>query len=152
MVQLHNTTNPSQHTASSYLWRTVTKFKFPLDRLNLLCCNAASGLDTVHQASRRVNSSSAARALCGIGIAEYVATFLVDIFHLPLSCLYLASLEKASPIQTWPAGHLQSREHEDTCTNADGWHEWKWFQIGNLVFGFQTRFIAHHKINMLNAE
>ncbi len=72
----------------------------------------------LHQASGRVNSLSA-RALCGIGIAAYVATFLVGIFHLPLSRLYLASLEKASPIQTWPAGRLRSRELEDTCTNID---------------------------------
>ncbi len=85
-----------------------------------------------------VNSSSA-RTLCGIGIAAYVATFLVGIFYLPLSRLYLASLEKASPIQTWPAGRLRSREFEDTCTNADGWHEWKLFQIGDVVFGFPTR-------------
>ncbi len=94
-----------------------------------------------HQASRRVNSSSA-RALCGIVIAAYVATFLVGIFYLPLSRSYLASLEKASPIQTWPAG----------CTNTDRWHEWKWFQIGDVVFGFPTRSIAHHEINLLNAE
>ncbi len=46
-----------------------------------------------HQASGRVNSSSAC-ALCGIGIVAYVATFLVGIFHLPLSRSYLASLEK----------------------------------------------------------
>ncbi len=104
-----------------------------------------------HQASGHVNSSSA-RALCGIGIAAYVATFLVGIFHLQLSRLYLASLEKASPTQTWPAGHLRSRELKDTCTNADGWHEWKWFQIGDVVFGFPTRSIAHHEMNLLNAE
>ncbi len=53
-----------------------------------------------HQASGHVNSSSAARALCGIGILAYVTRFLVNIFHLPLSRSYLASLEKASPIQT----------------------------------------------------
>ncbi len=132
-----------------HLWRTDTKFKCPVDRLNLLCCDAASGLDTVHcsateQAS--VNFSSA-RALCGIGFAAYVATFLVGIFHLPLSRSYFASLEKASQMQTWPARRLRSRELEDTCTNADGWHEWKWFQIGDVVFGFPTRSIAHHKIN-----
>ncbi len=68
-----------------------------------------------HQASGRVNSSSA-RALCGIVIAVYVATLLVGILHLPPSRLYLAGLEKASPIQTWPAGRLRSRELEDTCT------------------------------------
>ncbi len=66
-----------------------------------------------HQATGRVNSSSAARALCGIGIAAYVATFLVNIFHLPLSRLYLASLEKASSIHTGPAGGLRSHELED---------------------------------------
>ncbi len=65
-----------------------------------------------YQASRRVNPSSA-RALCGIGFAAYVATFLVGIFHLPLSRSYLASLEKASPTQTWPAGRLRSRELEE---------------------------------------
>ncbi len=74
-----------------------------------------------HQASRCVNSSSA-RALCGIGIAAYVATFLVGIFHLPLSRSYLASLEKASPTQTWPAGRLRSRELEDTYKR--GWVTW----------------------------
>ncbi len=57
----------------------------------------------LHLASGRVNSSSAARALCRIGIVVYVATILVNIFYLPLSCSYLASLEKASPIHTWPA-------------------------------------------------
>ncbi len=84
-----------------------------------------------HQASGRVNSSSAARALCG-GIASYVATFLVNIFHLPLSYSYLANLEKSSPIHTWSSGRLRSRELEDTCTNADGWHEWRWFQISDF--------------------
>ncbi len=49
-----------------------------------------------YRPSGRVNSLSAALALCGIGIAAYVATFLVNIFHLPLSRLYLTSLEKAS--------------------------------------------------------
>ncbi len=96
-----------------------------------------------YQASGSVNSSSA-RALCGIGFAAYVATFLVGILHLPLSRSYLASLEKASPTQTWPAGRLRSHELEDTCTNADGWHEWKWFQIGDVVFGFPTRSIAQN--------
>ncbi len=115
----------------------------------VLCCDAGSLFR--HQASGRVNAFtlSAARALCGIGLAAYVATFLVNIFHLP-SLSYLASVEKASPIHTWPARRLRSRELEDTCTNTDGWHEWKWLEIGNLVFGFQTRSIAHHKINMLN--
>ncbi len=61
-----------------------------------------------HQASGCVNSSSAARALCGIGIAPYVATFLVNIFHLPLSNSYLANLEKSSPIHTWSSGRLRS--------------------------------------------
>ncbi len=98
-----------------------------------------------------LNSSSAARALCGIGIAVYVASFLVNIFHLPLSCSFLASLEKASPIHIWPAERLRSRELEDTCTIADGWHEWKLFQIGDVVFGFPTRSIAHHEINLRNA-
>ncbi len=77
------------------------------------------GFTVRHQASGRINSSSA-RALCGIGIAAYVATFLVGIFHLPLSRLYLASLEKASPTQTWPAGRLRSRELED----KRGWVTW----------------------------
>ncbi len=99
-----------------------------------------------HQASGCVNSSSAARALCG-GILPYVATFLVNIFHLPLSYSYLANLEKSSPIHTWSSGRLRWRELEDTCTNADGWHEWRWFQISDLVFGFPTMSIAHHEIN-----
>ncbi len=77
----------------------------------------------LHQASVCVNSSSA-RALCGIGIAAYVSTFLVGIFHLPLSRLYLASLEKASPTQTWPAGRLRSRELEDTILYKRGWVTW----------------------------
>ncbi len=59
-----------------------------------------------HRASGCVNSSSATRALCGIGIAPYVATFLVNILNLPQSRFlfgefgevwtYLVSLEKAS--------------------------------------------------------
>ncbi len=90
-----------------------TKLKCPVDRLNLLCCDAASGSLFCHQASGRVNSSSAARALCGIGIAPYVATFLVSIFHLPRSYSYLANLEKSSPIHTWSSGRLRWRELED---------------------------------------
>ncbi len=105
-----------------------------------------------HQASGCVNSSSAARALCGIGIAPYVATFLVNIFHLSRSYSYLANLEKSSPIHTWSSGRLRWRELEDTRTNADGWHEWRWFQISDLVFGFPTMSIAHHKINMQNKQ
>ncbi len=67
-----------------------------------------------HQASgQEVNSSSAARAFCGIGIAPYVATFLVNIFHLPRSYSYLANLEKSSPIHTWSSGRLRWRELED---------------------------------------
>ncbi len=50
-----------------FIFRAVTIFT--------LCCDAVSGLDTVHcSASGRVNSSSAAHALCGIGIVPYVAT------------------------------------------------------------------------------
>ncbi len=59
-----------------------------------------------HQASARVNSSSAARALCGIGIAPYVATFLVNIFHLPRSYSYLANLEKSSPDHPGVCDHV----------------------------------------------
>ncbi len=78
----------------------------------------------------------------------------ISCWHLPLTAVsfVLASLEKASPTQTWPAGRLRSHELEDTCTNADGWHEWKWFQIGDVVFGFPTWSIAHHVIHLLNAE
>ncbi len=61
-----------------------------------------------HQACGRVNSSSAARALCGRGITPYVATFLVNIFHLPRSYSYLASLEKALPIHTSPGCNLSA--------------------------------------------
>ncbi len=96
-----------------------------------------------YQASGSVNSSSA-RALCGIGIAAYVATFLVGIFHLPLSRSYLASLEKASPHKPDQPGVCDHVNLKDTCTNADGWHEWKWFQIGDVVFGFPTRSIAQN--------
>ncbi len=77
---------------------------------------------------------------------------VLQSFHLPLSRSYLTSLEKASPIHTWPAGRLQSHVLEDTCTNADGWHEWKIFQIGDFAFGFPTRSIAHHEINVLKTE
>ncbi len=152
----YNTTNRSAVNCLVLFMTNWTKWKCPVDWLNLLCCDAASGFRHgslfFHQASGCVNSSSAARALCGIGIAPYVATFLVNIFHLPLSYSYLANLEKSSPIHTWSSGRLRSRELEDTCTNADGWHEWRWFQISDLVFGFPTRSIAHHEINMLNAE
>ncbi len=71
----------------------------------------------LHQASGRVLVCTRPR---GIGIAAYVATFLVDIFHLSLSRSYLASLEKASPTQTWPAGRLRSRELEDTLQTRMG--------------------------------
>ncbi len=86
--------------------------------------------------SKRARSS--AHALCGIGIAAYAATFLVGIFHLQRSHLYLASLEKASPIQTWPAWRLRSRELEDTCTNADGWHEWKLTATVTITHVYKT--------------
>ncbi len=75
-----------------------------------------------HQASGHVNSSSAARALCGIGIASFVATFLVNIFHLPRSYSYLANLEKSSPIHTWSSGRLRWRELEDLYKR--GWVTW----------------------------
>lgn len=48
----------------------------------------------------------------------HVATFLVSVFHLSLSLLYSVSLENASPIPTWPAGRLRSRELENT---QQGW-------------------------------
>ncbi len=69
----------------------------------------------------RVNSSSA--ALCGIGIAAYVATFLVNIFHLPLSCSYfgqfgesLTNTNRTSRVFaiTWTSRHLYKR----------GWVTW----------------------------
>ncbi len=107
-----------QIPASSYLWRTDTKIKCPVTDSN--CCVATRHpvytLFTVPPPSKQVNSSPAARTLCGIGIESYVATFLV--FHLLLSRLYLARLENASPVQTWPARRLRSRELEDTCTNT----------------------------------
>ncbi len=126
-----------------------------MDRLNLLCCDAASGLDTVHCSATKQASALTPRllhALSGIGIVPYVATFLVNIFHLPRSYSYLANLEKSSPIHTWSSGRLRWRELEDTCTNADGWHEWRWFKISDLVFSFPTRSIAHHEINMQNKQ
>ncbi len=91
-----------------------------------------------HQASGCVNSSSAAHALCG-GIAPYVATFLVNIIHLPRSYSYLTNLEKSSPIHTWSSGRLRWRELEDTCTNADEWHEWRWFQISEFCIWFPNK-------------
>ncbi len=71
-----------------------------------------------HQTSGCVNSSSAAHALCG-GIAPYVATFLVNIFHLLRSYSYL---EKSSPIRTWSSGRLRWRELEDLYKR--GWVTW----------------------------
>ncbi len=110
-----------------------------------LFCHQASG-------SGALNSSSAARALCGIGIAPYVATFLVNIFHLPRSYSYLANLEKSSPIHTWSSGRLRWRELEDLYKRGSV----TWMEMipdqRFLVFGFPTRSIAHHEINMLNAE
>ncbi len=114
------------------IYDVLTQFKCPVDRLILLCCDAVSGLDTFHCYATKqvgVNSSSAARALCGIGIAAYVATFLVNIFHLLRSRSYFdqfgESLTNRHLYNT--AGRLQSRVLENTCTNADGWHEWKLF-------------------------
>ncbi len=69
------------------------------------------GSPFLHRASVCINSSSAARTLCGIGIAPYVATSLVNIFRLQLSRSYLASLEKASPNT-----HLTSRGSATTWT------------------------------------
>ncbi len=110
-----------------------------------------SGVDDMvhcfrHQASGHVNSLSAS-ALCGIGIAGHVATFLVSIFHLQPSCLYLASLAKGSQIP-WPARRVRSWELEHTCTNAYGCI----LQIGDVVFVFTTMSIAQHEIDLLNAE
>ncbi len=56
-----------------------------------------------HQASGRVNSSSAARAFCGIGIVAYVATFLVNIFHLffIISGGYKREISENLPLSVW---------------------------------------------------
>ncbi len=70
-----------------------------------------------YQASGSVNSSSA-RALCGIGIAAYVATFLVGIFHLPLVSLVFGqfgesltntNLTSRAFAITWTWRHLYKR-------------------------------------------
>ncbi len=82
------------------------------------------------------SATKSACALCGIGITSCVATFLVGIFHLPLSRSYLASLEKASPIQTWPAGHLRSRELKVKMTYSQVW----WLILGICALQF-----THHK-------
>ncbi len=106
-----------------------------------------------HQASGCVNSSSAARALCGIGIASYVATFLVNIFHLPRSYSYLANLEKSSTNTHLIIRAFANDVNLKTLVQTRyEWHEWRWFQISDLVFGFPTRSIAHHKINMQNKQ
>ncbi len=97
----------------------------------------------LHQASGSVNSSSAL-ALCGIGFAAYVATFLVASSIYRCLARIWPVWRKPHQHKTWPAGRLRSRELEDTCTNADGWHEWKWFQISDVVFGFPTRSIAQN--------
>ncbi len=114
-----------------------------------------------HRASGCVNSSSATRALCGIGIAPYVATFLVNILNLPQSRFlfgefgevwtYLVSLEKAStntPDQPGVCYHVNLKTLVQTrMGDMNGM-----IQIGDVVFGFPTRSIALHEINMLNAE
>ncbi len=119
------------------IYDLLTQFKCPIDRLNLVLRH---GVRFRHRSLFCVNSSSAARALCGIGIAAYVATFLINIFHFPL---YHSCLEKASP-HTWRAERLRS------------W-TWRHLYIRRCVTWMEIipdrrRSIAHHKINMLNAE
>ncbi len=67
-----------------------------------------------HQASGCVNSLSA-RALCGIGFAAYVATFLVGIFHVSfVFCQFGESLTNTNLTSrvfaiTWTWRHLYKR-------------------------------------------
>ncbi len=100
------------------------------------CVRFRHGSLFFHRASGCVNSSSAARALCGIGIVAYVSTFLVSIFHLPLSHSYLASFG-----DSLTNTHLTSRAFAIT---------WTWrhvYKRGWVTFGFPTRSIAHREIN-----
>ncbi len=89
-----------------------------------------------HQASGHVNSS-AARALCGIGIA---------LPHFLLASSIYRCLVRIWPVWRKPY-QLSVCNHVNLKTSANGWHEWKLFQIGDVVFGFPTRSIAHHEIN-----
>ncbi len=120
--QMHDTTRQISHS----------KLPRPIyDILTQMSCRRTQpvvlqrGVRFRHGSLLCVNSSSAARALCGIGITAYVATFLVNIFHLPMSRSYLASLEKASPIHTCD---LTSREFVITWTwrhlYKRGWVTW----------------------------
>ncbi len=81
------------------------------------------GSPFLHKAGGHVNSSSVARALCGIGIVAYVATFLVNIFHLPLSRSYFGQFR-----ESLTNTHLTSRAFAITWTwrhsYKRGWMTW----------------------------
>ncbi len=98
------------HSKTAYLWRTDTKFKCPVDRLNLLCCDAASGLDTVslfrHQASGRV-TPRLPRSLWNRNRGVY-STFLVSVFHLPLSSFVVGQFGESLTNTNLTAGRLRS--------------------------------------------
>ncbi len=79
-----------------------------------------------------------------------VATFLVNVFHLSLSLLYLVIFEKASAIPSWLAGRLRSEDM--SWVYAAGWHDWRWlwrfevFALLTLIFLPQSLQMALSKL------
>ncbi len=83
-----------------------------------LCCDAASGLDTVHFHCSASKQAVRYLLVCctrslwnrNRAVCCHISCY---IFHLPRSYSYLANLEKSSPIHTWSSGRLRWRELED---------------------------------------
>ncbi len=117
---------------------------------NSTCCvvTRRPGLDAVHC------SALTPRVLHALSVEESRRMFT----HYLLSSSIHRCLVRIWPVWRKPHQHTPEQPGvcdlrlEDTCTNADGCHEWRWFQIGDVVFGFPTRSIAHHQINMQNKQ
>ncbi len=99
---LHTTQQIPHSKLPHSIYDVLTKFNCPVDRLNLLCCNAS--------------------------------------WHLPFTevSFVFGQFGESLTTQTWPAWRLRSRELEDTCTNADGWHEWKLTATVTITHVYKT--------------
>ncbi len=111
----------------------------------------ASGVDTVLQPSKWVRKLLVStRTLCNRNRGVMLPHFLLaSSIYRCLVCIW--------PV--WRKTHQYQPDQPGVCDHVNlktliqtRMGEWRWLQIGFVVFDFPTRSIDQHKINLLNAE
>ncbi len=85
-----------------------------MDRLNLLCCDAASGLDTVHCSSTKQAGALTTRVLHALSVEEESRRMLP---HFLLTSSIYRGLIRIWPI--WRNPHQYTPDHPGVCDDVN---------------------------------